>query len=221
MPVNEEHFKAWGLHPSDFPTDTAIKDDYIVVVTTRKESLFDIFQRGFENAFDVNNMACPQQSPRKKRHKDANSDTEDDEEEEEIVSTYELWQNFLHSLTLHGFRFIFEDGPKIRRIFWLVILILAVMMLLLQSKKSIQKYFERPITTTVQVEFLDEIIFPAVSICNFNLFPYYLINGTIGEKVRSIGNLCGVSFSQYYFVSTSAECGAKTVVHRSKHSACV
>ena len=104
--------------------------------------------------------------------------------EEDVITTYQLWTDFLHSLTLHGFRFIFEEGPKIRKCFWLVILLLAVFMLILQIKKSIQKYFERPITTSVQVEFLNEMVFPAVTICNFNLFPYYLINGTIGEKVR-------------------------------------
>ena len=112
---------------------------------------------------------------------DIEEDSQKDEEEE--VTTYQLWRDFLHSLTLHGFRFIFEEGPKIRKCFWLIILLLAVVMLILQTKKSIQKYFERPITTSVQVEFLDQIIFPAVTICNFNLFPYYLINGTIGEKV--------------------------------------
>ncbi|XP_065666594.1 acid-sensing ion channel 1C isoform X1 [Hydra vulgaris] len=32
----------------------------------------------------------------------------------------------------------------------------------------------------------DEIVFPAVTLCNFNFFPHYLINGTIGEKVISI-----------------------------------
>lgn len=183
MPVDTDYLNSRGFHPLDFTPDKTAFDEYIVVVKTQQTSLLEILQRGLINSYNFANMACPQQSPKKKKHKDANSDTEE-EDEEEIPTTYELWQNFLHSLTLHGFRFIFEPGPKIRRIFWLIILILAIMMLLLQSKKSIQKYFDRPVTTTVQVEFLDEIIFPAVSICNFNLFPYYLINGTIGEKVR-------------------------------------
>ena len=184
MPVDTEFVHTRALFPKDSTTATDIIDEYIVVVKTQQTSLLEILHRGFVDCYEFENMACPQQSPKKKKKKEANSDSEDIDEEEEIPTTYELWQDFLHSLTLHGFRFIFEDGPKIRRIIWLVILILAVFMLLLQSKKSIQKYFDRPITTTVQVEFLDEIIFPAVSICNFNLFPYYLINGTIGEKVR-------------------------------------
>lgn len=112
--------------------------------------------------------------------KNINAESKDGDEG---VTTNQLWSEFLHSLTLHGFRFIFEEGPKVRKCFWLVILLLAIFMLILQIKKSIQKYFERPITTSVQVEFLDEMVFPAVTICNFNLFPYYLINGTIGEKV--------------------------------------
>lgn len=186
MPFDTDYLNSRGFaQPFDLTSDhTTVLDEYIVVVKTQQTSLLEILQRGLKNSYNFANMSCSQQSPKKKKHKDVNSDTEDEDGEEEIPTTYELWQDFLHSLTLHGFRFIFEDGPKIRRIFWLIILILAVMMLLLQSKKSIQKYFDRPVTTTVQVEFLDEIIFPAVSICNFNLFPYYLINGTIGEKVR-------------------------------------
>lgn len=184
MPVDTDFIHTKGLCPRDLKADTDIIDEYIVVVKTQQTSLLEILNRGFVDCYEFPNMSCPQQSPKKKKKKEANSDSENSEEEEEIPTTYELWQDFLHSLTLHGFRFIFEDGPKIRRLIWLVILVLALFMLLLQSKKSIQKYFDRPITTTVQVEFLDEIIFPAVSICNFNLFPYYLINGTIGEKVR-------------------------------------
>lgn len=185
MPVDTGFIHTTGLCPRDSTTETDIIDEYIVALKTQQTSLLEIFHRGFVDCYEFGNMACPQQSPKHKKKKEANSDSEnnDEEEEEEIPTTYELWQEFLHNLTLHGFRFIFESGPKIRRVIWLVILILAVFMLLLQSKKSIQKYFDRPITTTVQVEFLDEIVFPAVSICNFNLFPYYLINGTIGEKV--------------------------------------
>lgn len=191
MRADTEVIDTTGFSPKDSTTaEKDIIDEYIVVVRTQQTSLLEIFHRaGFVDCYEFESMACPQQSPKKKKKKETNSDSEKSDEEEEIPTTYELWQEFLHSLTLHGFRFIFEKGPKIRRIVWLVILILAVFMLLLQSRKSIQKYFDRPITTTVQVEFLDEITFPAVSICNFNLFPYYLINGTIGEKVRKNGQM--------------------------------
>ena len=184
MPVDKEFVHTRELCPRNLTTERRdIVDEYIVVVKTPQTSLLEIFHRSFVACYDTGSMACPQASPKKKKKKEASSDSENSEEEDEIPTTKELWQEFLHSLTLHGFRFIFEEGPKIRRIIWLVILIFALFMLLLQSKKSIQKYFDRPITTTVQVEFLDQITFPAVSICNFNLFPYYLINGTIGEKV--------------------------------------
>ncbi|EDO49452.1 predicted protein [Nematostella vectensis] len=114
-----------------------------------------------------------------------------------------MWQDFLHTLTLHGFRFVFERGPTIRKVLWLAILLFAVGMLMMQSKKSIQKYFDHPITTSVQVEFLEEIQFPAVTICNFNLFPYYLINGTIGEKVKTAPNLLILFFFSRPLLSES------------------
>ena len=165
--------KSSGLHCDDC---------FIIIKTPPKRTLLDLLLAGavYEDGY----MSCPNQSPTKKDRKDGDDD--DDDAYDEIPSAKELWEDFLHSLTLHGFRFMFEEGPKIRKIFWLVLLLLAVGMLFFQSRKSIQKYFDRPITTSVQVEFLQEIMFPAVTICNFNLFPYYLINGTIGEKVSSV-----------------------------------
>lgn len=105
--------------------------------------------------------------------------------EDEIAKRREikkLWVTFLQDFTLNGFRHVFEKGI-IRRIIWLFILIFAIMAVCFSAKKSITKYFNRPITTTVNMVYKDEIIFPAVTLCNFNFFPHYLINGTIGEKV--------------------------------------
>jgi hypothetical protein len=131
------------------------------------------------------NMACPKTSSNTHDDADDADESADNDEDIENRTIFKMWQDFLHSLTLHGFRFIFEPGPIFRRIVWLAILLCAIGMVTFQSKKSIQKYIDHPITTSVQVEFLDEIAFPAVTICNFNLFPYYLINGTIGEKARN------------------------------------
>lgn len=133
-------------------------------------------------------MSCPVSKEAAKK-KDDDAEDVDNDKDIESRTIFQMWQDFLHSLTLHGFRFIFEsDGPIFRRIIWVIILLCAIGMVTYQSKKSIQKYLDHPITTSVQVEFLDEIAFPAVTICNFNLFPYYLINGTIGEKVRVFSN---------------------------------
>lgn len=109
-------------------------------------------------------------------------------EEEDELKRKEInlmWQNFLQAFTLNGFRHIFEKGT-IRRVVWLIILLSAIFAVCVSAKKSLTKYFTRPITTTVNMVYRDEIIFPAVTLCNFNFFPHYLINGTIGEKVVSI-----------------------------------
>lgn len=168
MPIETDYLNSRGYNPLEFTPDKTVVDEVLVVVKTQQTSLLEILQRGFVDAHNFANMACPQQSPKKKKHKDANSDDEEDKEDE-IPTTYELWQDFLHSLTLHGFRFIFEEGPKIRRIIWLIILILAVMMLVLQSKKSIQKYFDRPSPLQYKWSFWTRLYFPpfrfVISIC--------------------------------------------------------
>ena len=115
----------------------------------------------------------------KKRCGNNNKD-EDDLRNAEIKK---LWLSFLDNFTLNGFRHVFEKGI-IRRIVWLLILSMALFAVIFSARKSLTKYFERPITTTVNMVYQDEIVFPAVTLCNFNFFPHYLINGTIGEKVR-------------------------------------
>lgn len=109
-----------------------------------------------------------------------------------------LWNSFLQTLSLHGFRQIFERGSaKIRRVLWFTILVAAFVMVCVHSERSIRKYFERPVSTNVHMEFIEEIIFPAITICNFNLFPFYLINGTVGEKVLS------TSFISYDYITAA------------------
>ena len=95
-----------------------------------------------------------------------------------------LWRTFLQEFTLNGFRYVFQKGV-IRSIIWFIILISAFAAVAVSARKSFIKFFNRPITTTVQVIYKDEIVFPAVTLCNFNFFPHYLINGTIGEKVST------------------------------------
>ncbi|XP_032222736.2 acid-sensing ion channel 2 [Nematostella vectensis] len=159
--------------------------------------ILDAAITGCLSLYDLKLIAAVMSCPVAQRHFETEEDKKDedkddraedpvDENPDDTITVSQMWQDFLHTLTLHGFRFVFERGPTIRKVLWLAILLFAVGMLMMQSKKSIQKYFDHPITTSVQVEFLEEIQFPAVTICNFNLFPYYLINGTIGEKVMSI-----------------------------------
>lgn len=105
-----------------------------------------------------------------------------DGEDEKKRAILLLWRKFLQDFTLNGFRHIFESSV-VRRVIWLFILMAAILAVCISARKSIKKYFDRPITTTVNVIYKDEIVFPAVTLCNFNFFPHYLINGTIGEKV--------------------------------------
>ena len=122
----------------------------------------------------------------------ASKKCEDDDEKRKEIQM--LWLNFLQNFTLNGFRHVFEKDI-VRRVIWLVILLAAISAVCYSSKKSLTKYFNRPITTTVNMVYKDEIIFPAVTLCNFNFFPHYLINGTIGEKVI---------FFYYYYLK---QCG--------------
>lgn len=119
-----------------------------------------------------------------------NNKKNDDNNRNQTDEVEVIWKKFLQEFTLNGFRYVFQKGV-IRRIIWFFILVACFTAVAFSARKSIIKFFNRPITTTVQVVYKDEIVFPAVTLCNFNFFPHYLINGTIGEKVSRnfLGNI--------------------------------
>ena len=194
MPVEYDFLEKQGPFPSTVGSGVLIRRSelyhfsggpLVAVEQSQTLTILELLLAGSPHRCQY--MASQSESPRQRKREDDDDDDDDSENDDAVIpSARQLWHEFLHSLTLHGFRFIFEEGPKIRRVFWCGLLFFAVAMLFFQSRKSIQKYFDHPITTSVEVEFVQEIMFPAVTICNFNLFPFYLINGTIGEKVSCI-----------------------------------
>ena len=130
-----------------------------------------------------------QAKKRKSKDNDTLLESKTELQKEEEINI--LWFTFMQNFTLHGFRYVFEKGALLRRLLWLLVLIVAIGAVTIQTQRSIRKYFRRPIRTTVSLKYSDEIILPAVTICNFNFFPHYLINGTVGERVRtSCSSVC-------------------------------
>lgn len=75
---------------------------------------------------------------------------------------------FIGNSTLHGFHYCFDKRYRLRRLIWTVVLIGSVCVVLNKLSGSAKKFFDYPFSSTTSVIHVDEIEFPAISICNIN-----------------------------------------------------
>ena len=103
-----------------------------------------------------------------------NSSTNSQKEkvETEKTSLSSKWKVFASNTTLHGLRYVFQNGFSIvRRVTWLIFLCAAASCYTYLSSQSFEKFMSRPIKTVISQETpSDGLKFPAVTICNLNRF---------------------------------------------------
>lgn len=82
------------------------------------------------------------------------------------------WKIFASNTTLHGLRYIVRNEQSIsKRFIWLLFLCIAAGTYLYLSTLSLTKFLSRPIKTVVSQETpTNGLKFPAVTICNLNIF---------------------------------------------------
>jgi len=95
----------------------------------------------------------------------------------------DLWVSFLDSCTLHGFHFCFSGNPPVRRVVWTLLLLGAFALFFEKCMTSINSYFEYPFTTTTVIVYENSMVFPAVSICNYNDARLSKMNGTLVHEL--------------------------------------
>ena len=81
----------------------------------------------------------------------------------------ETLQCFLSNTTLHGARYLFAKS-LLRRCFWILTVIASFSICYYQMFQSVKEFFQRPLSTkiTAKSPLEDGLIFPAVTLCNFN-----------------------------------------------------
>ena len=79
------------------------------------------------------------------------------------------YKDFINSTTLHGIRNIAE-ASKIRRVFWLTCLFTFFGIYLATTITSVQSYFQYESVTSISTAYKPYQYFPAVTICNINMF---------------------------------------------------
>ena len=86
------------------------------------------------------------------------------------VAIKHKWHAFVESSTLHGLQHVFTSQTPLRRIIWALFLLSGIGWFSFQSFKLLTKYYSYPVTTKVTLVYEDAPEFPAVTICNFNMF---------------------------------------------------
>ena len=82
----------------------------------------------------------------------------------------EMWQEFADDTTLHGIRYVIMKRHIILRLSWLVLLLASGGYYIFTVYRAFNKFYSRPINTVINTKHLNEMDFPAVTICSLNLF---------------------------------------------------
>lgn len=101
-----------------------------------------------------------------------------DQTRDKTVDTQTLIKTFGSYTTLHGFHFLSDSNSAIRRILWLVLMIVCLAILAVNIKENYAKLQRHDSSVTKDVEHSRTLLFPAVSICNQNMLLRSKINGT-------------------------------------------
>ena len=92
------------------------------------------------------------------------------EEPSKGATIKQKWNNYVESATLHGMQHVFSSPTTLRRIVWALFLFSGIGYFSFQCTVLVKKYFSYPVNTKVTLEHESSPEFPAVTICNFNMF---------------------------------------------------
>ncbi|KAJ8028451.1 Acid-sensing ion channel 1A [Holothuria leucospilota] len=79
------------------------------------------------------------------------------------------WQKFGQTATLHGMKYVTNPSTGIfRRCFWIIFLLVSISVLLQGIIDNLTKFFNYPVSSLVTLQYVDNVTFPAVTVCNYN-----------------------------------------------------
>ena len=108
---------------------------------------------------------------------------------DERMTVKQIFNRYVDNSTLHGFRYVFMNTYAVRRFLWLILLLAFASIFLNELKNSILLFYEYPFTTTSTIEYVTELKFPAISICNLNQFDESFIENSKLKQLYDKGVL--------------------------------
>ncbi|KAK7811252.1 hypothetical protein U0070_027214 [Myodes glareolus] len=77
---------------------------------------------------------------------------------------------FALSTSFHGIHNIAQNRNRVRKVIWLSVVLGSVSLVVWQIYSRLVNFFTWPTTTSVEVQYVEKIEFPAVTFCNLNRF---------------------------------------------------
>lgn len=102
---------------------------------------------------------------------------EGDHSETPATDADKLLQDFSSYTTLHGLHFLFDSHSTIRRLIWIVLLLVCISVLVVQFQDNWRKYTSNMSVSSREMVKADSLVFPAVTICNQNMMRKSKIKG--------------------------------------------
>lgn len=107
----------------------------------------------------------------------------------ERLTVKQIFKRYVETSTLHGFCYVFSDTFMIRRALWAILMILGAVYFLIKLNDGIIKYFSYPFSTLASMEYVDNLIFPAMSFCPINPYMLYNFNQSVLHKLQQSNGL--------------------------------
>uniref|UniRef100_A0A8C5NXV8 Bile acid-sensitive ion channel n=1 Tax=Jaculus jaculus TaxID=51337 RepID=A0A8C5NXV8_JACJA len=83
--------------------------------------------------------------------------------------------DFAISTSFHGVHNVVRNRSRARKLIWLLVVLGSVFLLVWQVYSRLLNYFTWPTTTSVEVQYVEKIEFPAVTFCNLNRFQTHAV----------------------------------------------
>ncbi|XP_066918075.1 acid-sensing ion channel 2-like isoform X2 [Clytia hemisphaerica] len=87
---------------------------------------------------------------------------------EDRMTISQIFNRYVDNSTLHGFRFIFMKTFYVRRFLWFALTCGMACLFFMELEKSIALFYQYPFTTLSTIEYVPQLKFPAISLCNLN-----------------------------------------------------
>nr|XP_009675539.1 PREDICTED: acid-sensing ion channel 5 [Struthio camelus australis] len=84
-------------------------------------------------------------------------------------------QEFASSTSFHGVHNIVQTQSKTRKVLWLLVVMGSLAIVIWQICNRFIYYFSWPTTTSVYVQYVENVEFPAVTFCNLNRFQAHAV----------------------------------------------
>ncbi|CAM2113105.1 unnamed protein product [Caretta caretta] len=82
---------------------------------------------------------------------------------------------FATSTSFHGLHHIVQTRSRIRKVLWMLVVLGSITIVAWQIWNRFTNYFSWPTTTSIVVQYVENIEFPAVTFCNLNRFQAHAV----------------------------------------------